>query len=63
MDNHFCDKFLVHDSLYNLEILDYPVDIIQPTRKRDFYGLYEELAGLSEGCVIEIPKSLWRIDE
>ena len=43
------------------EFLDYP-DIIQPTRKHDFSGLYEELVKLSEGCVIELPKSLWRTD-
>ena len=43
------------------KFLDYP-DIIQPTRKHDSSRLYEELARLSEGCVIELPKSLWRTD-
>lgn len=75
MDNEECDWIDSRRSLFNwlskqmllrdmllTEFLAYP-DIIQPTRKRDFSGLYEELVKLSEGCVIELPKSLWRTDE
>lgn len=74
MDNEECDwidsrrslfnwlskQILFHDMKYP-KFLDYP-DIIQPTRKHDSSRLYEELARLSEGCVIELPKSLWRTD-
>ena len=60
MNNHFCDKFLVHDSLYNLDILDYP-DYIYREKKKDIdhTELFNELSELCKDCVIELPRSGW----
>ena len=64
MDNHFCDKFLVHDSLYTLDILDYP-DYIYKEKKNsvDRTEFFNELSELCKDCVIELPRSGWRKED